>query len=112
MYPLPPASEDAGRVLVAILAAGRISNTNFASLGCRVPVFGRGDSSTLHIPGSDALGVVVDSGAAVKALRVGQAVILDSWNRPETYPRYETHDGFNAQLALVDEESAIPFPTS
>ena len=102
--------EDAGRVLVAILASGPNFNTNFASLGLPVPVFGRGDSSTLHIPGSDALGVVVDAGAAVKALRVGQAVILDSWTGRNIIRGYETHDGFNAQLALVDEERAIPVP--
>jgi NADPH:quinone reductase-like Zn-dependent oxidoreductase len=102
--------EDAGRVLVAILASGPNFNTNFASLGLPVPVFGRGDSSTLHIPGSDALGIVVDAGAAVKALRVGQAVILDSWTGRNIIRGYETHDGFNAQLALVDEERAIPVP--
>jgi enoyl-CoA hydratase/carnithine racemase/NADPH:quinone reductase-like Zn-dependent oxidoreductase len=102
--------EDAGRVLVAILASGPNFNTNFASLGLPVPVFGRGDSSALHIPGSDALGIVVDAGAAVKALRVGQAVILDSWTGRNIIRGYETHDGFNAQLAVVDEERAVAVP--
>jgi NADPH:quinone reductase-like Zn-dependent oxidoreductase len=70
---------DAKRVLVAILATGPNFNTNFAALGLPVPVFGRGDNATVHIPGSDALGIVVDAGAAVSRVKVGQAVILDSW---------------------------------
>jgi enoyl-CoA hydratase len=100
--------EDGSRVLVAVLATGPNFNTNFASLGLPVPVFGRGDGSTVHIPGSDALGIVVDAGAAVKTLKVGQAVILDSWTGRNIIRGYETHDGFNAQFALVDEERAIP----
>src|SRR5512142_3301154 len=56
---------DAGRVLVAVLATGPNFNTNFAALGLPVPVFGRGDPASRHIPGSDALGIVVDAGAAV-----------------------------------------------
>ena len=103
-------AEDGGRVLVAVLASGPNFNTNFASLGLPVPVFGRGDSATLHIPGSDALGIVVDAGAAVKGLRVGQAVILDSWTGRNLIRGYETHDGFNAQFAVVDEERALPVP--
>jgi enoyl-CoA hydratase len=102
--------EDGGRVLVAVLATGPNFNTNFASLGLPVPVFGRGDSSTRHIPGSDALGIVVDAGPAVKSLRVGQAVILDSWTGRNIIRGYETHDGFNAQFAVVEEERAIPVP--
>ncbi len=102
--------EDGGKVLVAVLATGPNFNTNFASLGLPIPVFGRGDSSTLHIPGSDALGIIVDAGSAVKALRVGQAVILDSWTGRNIIRGYETHDGFNAQFAIVDEERAIPVP--
>jgi enoyl-CoA hydratase len=100
--------EDAGRVLVAVLATGPNFNTNFATLGLPVPVFGRGDSTEVHIPGSDALGVVVHAGASVKALKVGQAVILDSWTGRNIIRGYETHDGFNCQLAVVDEERAIP----
>ncbi|MCU0590291.1 MAG: enoyl-CoA hydratase-related protein [Desulfobacterales bacterium] len=100
-------AEDGGRVLVAILATGPNFNTNFASLGLPIPVFGRGDSAILHIPGSDALGIVVDAGAAVKSLRVGQAVILDSWTGRNIIRGYETHDGFHAQFAVVDEERAI-----
>ncbi len=100
---------DAKRVLVAVLATGPNFNTNFAALGLPVPVFGRGDSATLHIPGSDALGLVVDTGPAVRRVKVGQAVILDSWTG-RNIRGYETHDGFNAQFALVDEESAIPTP--
>ncbi|MCU0601530.1 MAG: enoyl-CoA hydratase-related protein [Desulfobacterales bacterium] len=100
--------EDGGRVLVAVLATGPNFNTNFASLGLPVPVFGRGDGSTIHIPGSDALGIVVDAGAAVKTLKVGQAVILDSWTGRNIIRGYETHDGFNAQFAVVDEDRAIP----
>jgi enoyl-CoA hydratase/carnithine racemase/NADPH:quinone reductase-like Zn-dependent oxidoreductase len=101
--------EDAAKVLVSILASGPNFNTNFAALGLPVPVFGRGDSATLHIPGSDALGVVVDAGAAVKTISVGQAVILDSWTG-RNIRGYETHDGFNAQFAVVDQERAIPVP--
>src|SRR5512136_2456201 len=52
-------AEDGGRVLVAVLATGPNFNTNFASLGLPVPVFGRGDGSTIHLPGSDGLGIVV-----------------------------------------------------
>lgn len=100
---------DAGSVLVSILASGPNFNTNFAALGLPVPVFGRGDSATVHIPGSDALGLVVDAGPAVRGLTVGQAVILDSWTGG-TIRGYETHDGFNAQFALVDEKRAIPVP--
>jgi NADPH:quinone reductase-like Zn-dependent oxidoreductase len=62
---------DAKRVLVAILATGPNFNTNFASLGLPVPVFGRGDAATLHVPGSDALGIVVDAGAAVTRVKAG-----------------------------------------
>ena len=102
--------EDATKVLVAVLATGPNFNTNFACLGLPVPVFGRGDAAVLHVPGSDALGIVVDAGAAVAALRVGQAVILDSWTARGAIRGYETHDGFNAQFALVDEERAVPVP--
>ena len=101
--------EDAGRVLVSILASGPNFNTNFAALGLPVPVFGRGDSATIHIPGSDALGIVVDAGPAVRSVRAGQAVILDSWTG-NNIRGYETHDGFNAQFAIVDELRAIPIP--
>ena len=100
---------DAKRVLVSILATGPNFNTNFASLGLPVPVFGKGDTATVHIPGSDALGIVVDAGAAVSRIKVGQAVILDSWTG-RSIRGYETHDGFNAQFAIVDEERAIPLP--
>jgi enoyl-CoA hydratase len=102
--------EDGGRVLVAVLATGPNFNTNFASLGLPVAVFGRGDGSTLHIPGSDALGIVVDAGAAVRTVKVGQAVILDSWTGKNIIRGYETHDGFNAQFAVVDEPYAVPVP--
>jgi enoyl-CoA hydratase len=103
-------AEDAGRVLVAVLATGPNFNTNFAALGLPVPVFGRGDAAAVHIPGSDAVGIVVDAGPAVRRVRAGQAVILDSWT-PETLIRgYETHDGFNAQFAVVDEARALPIP--
>jgi enoyl-CoA hydratase len=102
--------EDAGRVLVAVLATGPNFNTNFASLGLPVPVFGRGDGATLHIPGSDALGIVVDAGPAVGSLKVGQAVILDSWTGRNVIRGYETHDGFNAQFAVVDEQRAVALP--
>ena len=100
---------DAKRVLVAILATGPNFNTNFASLGLPVPVFGRGDAAMLHVPGSDALGIVVDAGAAVTRVKAGQAVILDSWTG-RNIRGYETHDGFNAQFAILDEERAIPLP--
>ena len=100
---------DANRVLVAILATGPNFNTNFAALGLPVPVFGRGDTATSHIPGSDALGIVVDAGPAVAGIRAGQAVVLDSWTG-RNIRGYETHDGFNAQFALVDAERAIPLP--
>jgi enoyl-CoA hydratase len=101
--------EQATQVLVAVLASGPNFNTNFAALGLPVPVFGRGDSAVLHVPGSDALGIVVDAGAAVKRVRVGQAVVLDSWTG-RNIRGYETHDGFNAQFALVEEERALPVP--
>ncbi|MGI9657300.1 MAG: enoyl-CoA hydratase-related protein [Gaiellaceae bacterium] len=100
---------DAGRVLVSVLASGPNFNTNFAALGLPVPVFPRGDSATLHVPGSDAVGIVVDAGPAVTSVKVGQAVMLDSWTGG-TIRGYETHDGFNAQFALVDEVRAIPIP--
>lgn len=102
--------EHAGSVLVALLASGPNFNTNFAALGLPVPPFGRGDSATLHIPGSDALGIVVDAGPAVSTLKVGQAVILDSWTDAGMIRGYETHDGFNAQFALVDQQRALPIP--
>jgi len=108
--PLPRLrSTDAGKVLVAILATGPNFNTNFASLGLPVPVFGRGDTATIHIPGSDALGIVVDAGPAVSRVKVGQAVILDSWTG-NTIRGYETHDGFHAQFAAVPEERALSVP--
>jgi len=100
---------DAGRVLVSILATGPNFNTNFAALGLPVPVFGRGDNASIHIPGSDAVGIVVDAGPAVTRVKVGQAVILDSWTG-FNIRGYETHDGFHAQFAVVDEERAIPVP--
>ncbi len=110
--PVPPLrAVDAKRVLVSILATGPNFNTNFASLGLPVPVFGKGDTATLHIPGSDALGIVVDAGTAVSRVKVGQAVILDSWTG-RNIRGYETHDGFNAQFAIVEEERAIPLPSA
>ena len=98
---------DAKRVLVSLLASGPNFNTNFAALGLPVPVFGKGDPASVHIPGSDALGIVVDAGPGVSSVKVGQAVILDSWTG-RNIRGYETHDGFNAQFAVVDEERAIP----
>jgi len=98
---------DAKRVLVAILATGPNFNTNFAALGLPVPVFGKGDTASVHVPGSDALGIVVDAGPGVSTVKVGQAVILDSWTG-RNIRGYETHDGFNAQFAVVDEERAVP----
>ena len=102
--------EDANRVLVAILATGPNFNTNFAALALPVSVFGRGDSAATHIPGSDALGIVVDAGPGVETVKVGDAVILDSWTSSNTIRGYETHDGFNAQFAVVDAERALPVP--
>lgn len=98
---------DANKILVAVLATGPNFNTNFASLGLPVPVFGKGDPASLHVPGSDALGIVVDAGAGVTSLKVGLAVILDSWTG-RNIRGYETHDGFNAQFAVVEESRAIP----
>jgi enoyl-CoA hydratase len=98
---------DANRVMAALLATGPNFNTNFAALGLPVPVFGKGDAATRHIPGSDALGIVVDAGPGVTSLKVGQAIILDSWTG-KNIRGYETHDGFNAQFAVVDEQRAIP----
>ncbi len=98
---------EAKRVLVAILATGPNFNTNFAALGLPVPVFGKGDTASVHVPGSDALGIVVDAGQGVSTVKVGQAVILDSWTG-RNIRGYETHDGFNAQFAVVDEERAVP----
>ncbi len=98
---------EANRVLVAILATGPNFNTNFAALGLPVPVFGKGDTASVHVPGSDALGIVVDAGPGVSTVKVGQTVILDSWTG-RNIRGYETHDGFNAQFAVVDEERAVP----
>lgn len=98
---------EAKRVLVAILATGPNFNTNFAALGLPVPVFGKGDTASVHVPGSDALGIVVDAGPGVSTVKVGQAIILDSWTG-RNIRGYETHDGFNAQFAVVDEERAVP----
>jgi len=102
--------EEANCLLVAILASGPNFNTNFAALGLPVPPFGRGDSATVHIPGSDALGIIVDAGPAVRNLKVGQAVILDSWTDAGIIRGYETHDGFNAQFAVVDQLRAVSIP--
>jgi NADPH:quinone reductase-like Zn-dependent oxidoreductase len=52
----------------------------------------------------------VDAGAGVKHVKVGQAVILDSWTGRNIVRGYETHDGFNAQFAVVDEERALAVP--
>jgi enoyl-CoA hydratase len=103
---------DANCVLVAILATGPNFNTNFAALGLPVPVFGRGDSASIHIPGSDAIGIVVDAGSAVRQVKVGETVILDSWTDKTLIRGYETHDGFHAQFAVVDEVRAIPVPAA
>lgn len=102
--------EEAGCILVAILATGPNFNTNFAALGLPIPPFGRGDSATVHIPGSDALGIIVDAGSAVKDFKVGQPVIMDSWTDAGIIRGYETHDGFNAQFAVVDQVRAFPVP--
>jgi enoyl-CoA hydratase len=102
--------EDATSILVAVLCTGPNFNTNFAALGLPVPVFGRGESDTIHIPGSDALGIVVDAGPAVRQFKVGQAVILDSWTDQTLIRGYETHDGFNAQFAVVDAQRAVAVP--
>ena len=98
---------EAKRVLVSILATGPNFNTNFAALGLPVPVFGKGDTASVHVPGSDALGIVVDAGPGVSTVKVGQTVILDSWTG-RSIRGYETHDGFNAQFAVVDEDRAVP----
>src|SRR3990172_7823168 len=97
---------DRNRPPVAILATGPNFNTNFAALGLPVPVFGKGDTASVHVPGSDALGIVVDAGPGVSSVKVGQAVILDSWTG-RNIRGYETHDGVNAQLAVVDQEREL-----
>lgn len=102
--------EDANKVLVSVLASGPNFNTNFAALGLPVPVFGRVDPATIHIPGSDALGIVVDAGPAVKSVRLGQAVILDAWTLQQNIRGYETHDGFNGQFVATDQQQAILIP--
>lgn len=102
--------EDSAKVLVSVLATGPNFNTNFAALGLPVPVFGKGDPASVHIPGSDALGIVVDAGSAVTSVKVGQAVILDSWTSKQVIRGYETHDGFHAQFAVVSEKRAVPIP--
>ena len=102
--------EHANCVLVAILASGPNFNTNFAALGLPVPPFGRGDSATIHIPGSDAIGIIVDAGSAVMNHKIGQTVILDSWTDSTLIRGYETHDGFNAQFAVVDQKRAVLVP--
>jgi len=102
--------EDANKVLVSILATGPNFNTNFAALGLPVPVFGKGDSAAVHVPGSDALGIVVDAGSGVTNVKVGQSVILDSWTEKHVIRGYETHDGFHAQFAVVDQKRAISVP--
>lgn len=100
---------EARHVLVAVLATGPNFNTNFAALGLPVPVFGRGDAAFVHVPGSDAMGIVVDAGPAVTRVKAGQAVVLDSWTG-RNIRGYETHNGFNAQFVAVPEERAIPLP--
>jgi enoyl-CoA hydratase len=100
---------EASCVLAAVLATGPNFNTNFAALGLPVPVFGKGDIQDLHIPGSDALAIVVDAGPAVTRVKIGQAVVLDSWTG-RNIRGYETHDGFNAQFVVADEERALPLP--
>src|SRR3990172_3931450 len=60
--------------LLAILATAPTFNTPFAALGLPVPVFGKGDPASVHAPGSDALGIVVDAGPGVSTVKVGQAV--------------------------------------
>lgn len=100
---------DAKKVLVAVLATGPNFNTNFAALGLPVPIFGRGDTASVHVPGSDACGIVVDAGPAVTRVKVGRAVLLDSWTG-RNIRGYETHDGFNAQIVAIEEERAIPVP--
>jgi enoyl-CoA hydratase len=102
--------EEADRVLVSIIASGPNFNTNFAALALPISVFGKGDSATIHIPGSDAIGIVVDAGSVVTNVKVGDMVILDSWTDAGTIRGYETHDGFNCQFAVVDEIRAIPVP--
>lgn len=102
--------EDAAKVLVSVLATGPNFNTNFAALGLPVPVFGKGDPASLHIPGSDAVGIVVDAGPAVTSVKVGQAVILDAWTSKHVIRGYETHDGFHAQFVVVNEKRAVPLP--
>lgn len=129
---VPVPDEDENYVLVRVMAVGVNYNSVWAGLGEPVSVFKMHDK-TVHVPGSDASGIVWRVGANVHNCKVGDEVIvtclqqslehgngnLDNPNFCSFDPMsshdhgimgYETPDGSYAQFVAVQAQQILPKP--
>lgn len=127
---IPVPAMGPNQVLVQVMAAGVNYNNIWASLGAPLDVVAshrRRGGPDYHVGGSDASGVVWATGADVKGLRVGDAVVVSGcqWDEraedirlgadpmTSTTQRvwgYEVNFGSFAQFTPVDEYQCHPKP--
>ena len=120
-----------GYVLVAVMAAGINYNNVWAALGKPADVIRtrarQGDTSDMHIGGSEASGIVWAIGEGVRSVAVGDHVLLSGcrWDETDSAIRmgsdpmlapsqriwgYELNWGAFAQFTLVAEVQCHPKP--
>ncbi len=119
-------------VLVAVMAAGVNYNNVWAALGYPIDVIAarnkKGEKELFHIGGSDASGVVYQTGSKVQNIKPGDQVVLhcgwwdadDPWVKSGKDPilapsqqiwGYETNWGSFAQFTKVKAHQCLPRPT-
>lgn len=133
--PVPPIAAD--EVLLAVMASSVNFNTVWSSIFFPVPTFtllqrlgaeggaGKRHDEPYHVIGSDASGVVLCTGSAVRKWKVGDRVVVhcnhvddqDPWQhddamlaRNQRIWGYETNFGGLADLAVVKANQLLPKP--
>lgn len=103
-------------VLVQVMAAGVNYNGIWAGLGKPVNIL-EAHGMPMHVPGSDASGVVWAVGSAVRGWKVGDEVVLHcnhllepGASDQQTIWGYETPDGSFAQFTRVQSQQCLPKP--
>ncbi len=91
---LPRPAPGDGQVLVRVMGA----SVNFADIQTRKGAYHAAGASFPVVPGLDAMGVIEEVGAGVRALRIGQRVIA--------FP----HSGSYCQYVLADQALAFAVP--
>jgi crotonyl-CoA carboxylase/reductase len=115
-----------GQVLVLVMAAGVNFNGVWAARGRPVSVFRGRPGDDLHIPGSDASGIVWKVGPGVRRWRAGDEVVVHCNQSCGECPEcngldplacseqkiwgYETSWGSFAQFCLVQSQQLLPRP--